>query len=269
MYTRVFESILDSSINVQRIPPSARWLWITMLLIADKNRTGVVDMPVERLAARAGLSVEQTREGLAILSAPDAESTTPDEDGRRIVPIRDDSSRGWKLVNWEKYKAIANEDQQREATRRRVADWRAKRRDVTDGNEPDVTCNPSEAEAPPETKQERVTRAPAKPDFEAAARIYGKLKQSALKEIPPEQVAVGLVTEFGEELILETLVDCENEYTGKGWRYLERILIDRRDHPDKRPAQRRARRSDGNGRDDKPDASGGAAGGRKRPVNYA
>lgn len=101
------------------------------------------------------------------------------------------------------------------------------------------------------------------PDFEAAARVYTKLGQSALKEIPPEQIAVALLSEFGEELIVETLEDCEGEYTGKPWRYFERILVDRRDHPEKRPAQRRARRNDGNG------FTRGKITGRKPPVTLA
>lgn len=99
----------------------------------------------------------------------------------------------------------------------------------------------------------------ATPDFEAAARVYEKLRQSALKEIPPEQVAVGLVTEFGEELILETLIDCENEYRGKPWRYFEKILVDRHSNPDKRPGQRRARKAGNGSGERRSDDSGSAS----------
>ena len=144
LYTRVFASILDSSINLQSVPTSVRWLWITMLLIADGNRAGVVDMPVERLAARAGLSLDQTREGLAVLSAPDIESTSDEEQGRRIVSIREDSSRGWRLVNWEKYRALAREEQRREQTRLRVAAFREK---SSVSNAAVTTANASEAAA--------------------------------------------------------------------------------------------------------------------------
>jgi hypothetical protein len=124
LFTRVFSSILDSSLNVQSVPVSVRWLWITMLLIADDDQTGVVDMPVERLAARAGLTVEQTREALDVLGAPDPDSSSDDEDGRRIVPLEPGRSRGWRLVNWEKYKAISTAEHQRQLTRSRVAAYR-------------------------------------------------------------------------------------------------------------------------------------------------
>ena len=57
MYTRVFASILDSSLMDTSI--EARWLFLAMLIIGDEARTGVVDMPITRLAARAALTVEQ------------------------------------------------------------------------------------------------------------------------------------------------------------------------------------------------------------------
>jgi len=144
MYTRIFESILDSSINLQTVPPAARWLWITMLIIADHNRDGVVDMPVARLAAKAGLSVEETAAGLALLGAPDPESRSDVEGGRRIVPIREDARRGWQLVNYEEYRKIASEEARRTETRQRVAAFRERKRS---SNAVVTKSNPSEAEA--------------------------------------------------------------------------------------------------------------------------
>lgn len=126
MYTRVFASILDSSINLQSVPLSARWLWITMLIIADNDRTGIVDMPIERLAAKAGMSVEETTAALELLGSPDPDSRSQAEEGRRIVPIREDARRGWQLVNWEEYKQIANEEHRRDSTRERVRRFREK-----------------------------------------------------------------------------------------------------------------------------------------------
>ena len=123
MYTRVFQSILDSSINIQSVPPAHRWLWITMLLIADEERTGVVDLPVERLAARAGLSIEDTLKGLNFLMSPDTESRSEEEEGRRIIPLRE-SGRGWMLVNWEYYNKISSVEERREKTRERVRKYR-------------------------------------------------------------------------------------------------------------------------------------------------
>jgi uncharacterized protein YdaU (DUF1376 family) len=104
------------------------------------------------------------------------------------------------------------------------------------------------------------------PDFAAVKRVDDKLAASALKVPPPHQVTAAWMSDYGEELIVETLADCEDQYKGKHFKYLESILTNRRDNPDQRPGQRRARRNDGtassgNDRGGKP--------GRKVPVNYA
>lgn len=203
MYVRVFESILDSSLNVQSVPPAARWLWITMLIIADQNRTGVVDMPVERLAARAGLTIQQTSDALALLGAPDPQSSTADEDGRRLVPIREDSSRGWRLVNWEKYRDIATAEQQREATRKRVREHRAR---VTLSNKVKRGSNASEAEASPTSPPASTTEAPS-PEEETVTRTLGIVAPDL--KASPEDVR-GWLTMKPDPWWVSAVI-CENE----------------------------------------------------------
>jgi hypothetical protein len=230
MFTRVFTSILDSSINMQSVPPSARWLWITMLLIADDERTGVVDMPVERLAARAGLSIEQTHEALSILSAPDADSSSGESEGRRLVPIRDDSSRGWRLVNYEKYQQIAVAEHKREQTRLRVANHRDRGRD--------------EKSETPQTALESTNEAPAIPthiqptDLAMVAGLSSKLAMSGLQVPPGEPLIIAWLGRFGAELIIETIDDCLGSLSGKHFNYLQQILRDREADPSRRPINR-------------------------------
>ncbi len=125
MYLRLFSSILDSSINISSVPPAHRWLWITMLIVADEDATGVVDMPMERLAARAGLPVADVMSGLEFLAAPDSDSRSRVQEGRRIVPL-EEGSRAWKIVNWEEYQEIQKAENKRAKTREKVARWRAK-----------------------------------------------------------------------------------------------------------------------------------------------
>lgn len=108
------------------------------------------------------------------------------------------------------------------------------------------------------------------PDFEAAKRLDEKIAASKLKLAPPLQITTAWVAEYGEELIVETLADCEDQYAGKHFRYLESILTNRRDNPDQRPGQRRARRNDGgNGRASDKRDDDSATLRRKPPVNYA
>lgn len=124
------------------------------------------------------------------------------------------------------------------------------------------------------TKEEEPVRETAgargavhQPDFTAAERVSAKLDASALRTKPSLQIVVAWLGEFDEELISETLVDCEPSYRGKNYQYLESILTTRRDDPSQRPGQRRAReqhgtRTGGNGR------SATLRNGKPRPVDF-
>jgi uncharacterized protein YdaU (DUF1376 family) len=79
------------------------------------------------------------------------------------------------------------------------------------------------------------------PDFAAAARVIPKIEAADLKVHPSDQIVVAWITEFGEDLIVETLADAEPQYRGKGYQYLESILVGRRDNPALRPGERRKR----------------------------
>ena len=70
------------------------------------------------------------REDLAILGAPDSESRTPDEGGRRIVPIEDGRAWGWRVVNIEAYRNAGDTDRLREQARDRKRRQRAKERET-------------------------------------------------------------------------------------------------------------------------------------------
>jgi len=134
MYTRVFSAILDSSIWQQEL--HVRCLWIVMLIIADENRDGTVNVPISRLAQKANLTEEQTRSALDILMQPDPESDSPEEEGRRVMPlVPDRPERGWRLVNWSKYKKIANEEQRREQVAENMRKYRARKSGVMDGDQ--------------------------------------------------------------------------------------------------------------------------------------
>jgi len=125
MYTRVFSTILDSSIWQEEL--HVRCLWIVLLIIAEDNRDGTVNVPIGRLAQKAGITEEQTRDALERLMSPDPDSDSPDEEGRRIVPlIPERPTRGWRLVNWKKYQDISNAQQRREQVAANMKRYRNK-----------------------------------------------------------------------------------------------------------------------------------------------
>jgi len=79
------------------------------------------------------------------LESQDADSSDPDNEGRRIERV----TGGWIVLNSEKYRAVATREQQKELNRARVSKYREKKRngDVMRGND---LVTPSEAEAYPE-----------------------------------------------------------------------------------------------------------------------
>lgn len=95
-----------------------------LVILADKH--GVVDMTAAAIARRTTIPVEIIEVGLRALEQPDPESRSPDEEGRRIVPLSDSRSWGWRLVNYDHYRKMRSEEERREyhrvyARKRRAA----------------------------------------------------------------------------------------------------------------------------------------------------
>jgi hypothetical protein len=65
------------------------------------------------------------------LCAPDPESRTPDEDGCRLVLIDEHRNWGWRIVNYQKYRNIRDEEARRISNRSYKREQRAKERAVT------------------------------------------------------------------------------------------------------------------------------------------
>lgn len=112
MYVKLFGSILDSSIWSEKQP--TRLVWITMLAMADE--AGIVHAAVPGLSRRAGVSLAECRTALEVLQSPDAESRSPEHDGRRIEAV----DGGWLLLNYEKYREVRTNEQVLAARRMRA-----------------------------------------------------------------------------------------------------------------------------------------------------
>lgn len=91
---------------------------------------------------------------------------------------------------------------------------------------------------------------------QAVLRLKPRFAQVKLRTEPSIAMLAGWVQRFGEDLILETLADCEERLKGKDFRYLETILVNRKENPAERPGARsKGKTADelaglgGNGRD--------------------
>jgi len=150
-WTPIERQLLESS--VWEADPVVRVLWVSVLLIASEpGRNGTVDLTTRSLAARACLSLEDTERALAVLMAPDPQSRSREEDGRRLVPIDPERAWGWRVVTWARRKesrlrAMAALRKQRQRSRDRVTN----RDTVTHGH----AASPREGEREGERERER------------------------------------------------------------------------------------------------------------------
>ena len=121
MFAKVFSQIFDSSIAANH---SHRHVFMDLLVLADSD--GVVDMTMDAIARRTNVPLETVRDAITALCAPDTDSRTPTEDGRRLLPIHEARSWGWQIVNYHHYRAIRDEESRREYFR----DYRRKEREA-------------------------------------------------------------------------------------------------------------------------------------------
>jgi hypothetical protein len=115
-FVKLFETLTDSTIWCA--PDRTRLVWITMLAKAD--RFGRVLASVPGLAHAARVPIPDCRKAIDSFLSPDPDSRTPDHEGRRIECI----DGGWRLVNYQKYRDLRDEEAQRESKRK----WAAKHR---------------------------------------------------------------------------------------------------------------------------------------------
>lgn len=178
MYVKLFGRMLQSSIMDEDV--LTRWAFVVMLLSAD--REGVVYGTTKALARTANLPESDFAAALDRLMAPDPNSTTPDEDGRRVVL---ESANCWRVVNYAHYRDAKDEDALRTVTRDRVRRWRAAQKTgnapvtpcnapVTEGNEPKRSVTPSDAATDTDTDQaqtQKKNRPPISPPSQGDAVV--------------------------------------------------------------------------------------------------
>lgn len=182
-FTKLFSSITESTIWVE--DANTRLTWITLLAMADKR--GRVWASIPGLANRARVPVEAAEAAIEKFLAPDTYSRTytPECQGRRLEEI----DGGWRLINYEKYRQIRDQEDKRERTRERVRKHREKKRNVTH-----VTPSNDNAEA--EAEAEYITPngvMSGKPD--ESAEILQFLNEKARRNFRPTKVNLKLIRE--------------------------------------------------------------------------
>jgi hypothetical protein len=121
MYAKLFTSLYQGTLR-----GNSHGILVFTNLLAHADKEGVVDIHPRAIAEEVGLTREQVQAAIDELEAPDPESRSPEEGGRRIVRVDQHRAWGWKVVNYAKYRAIRSEDDRREQNRAAQATWRAK-----------------------------------------------------------------------------------------------------------------------------------------------
>lgn len=125
-YTKLFSSITESTVWSEAY--STRIVWVTLLAMVDQHGCAYASIP--GLARRANVTVDEARVAIDSFLAPDPDSRTKDNEGRRIVEI----DGGWKLINHGKYDQIRNSTERKEYKR----EWDRTNRAKHEPTDPDV-----------------------------------------------------------------------------------------------------------------------------------
>jgi hypothetical protein len=121
MYAKLFSRITESSIMEERM--EVRYTFVLLLAIADP--TGHVIGTDVAIARRLNMPLDLFLECIDKLGQPDASSNSKDEDGRRVIPST--GERGYRIVNYPKYRDIKDEEDRREYMRKYMQEYRKER----------------------------------------------------------------------------------------------------------------------------------------------
>lgn len=99
-----------------------RYVFVMLLAIAD-SEGDVVGTDIA-IARRLNMPVEEFQKCVAVLGTADPDSNSKDMNGRRVVPS--DSERGYRVVNYAKYRELTTEFQKKNYMRRYMREYREK-----------------------------------------------------------------------------------------------------------------------------------------------
>jgi hypothetical protein len=114
---------------------------VFMVLLSLCDAQGVVDRTPEAIAGTTGWPLEFICKGIEELGKPDPRSRTPDEEGRRIIPLDAHRNWGWRLTNYDHYRQEMRSIDRREYMR--VAKRRERERTKADSPQESTPVNTS------------------------------------------------------------------------------------------------------------------------------
>jgi hypothetical protein len=154
MYTKVFRQILESTLVEDYV---TRHIFIDLLILADQD--GCVDMTPQVISRTLNVPIEVIQGAIEKLSEPDPHSRSHEEEGRRLVKIDPDSTWGWRIVNYLKYRRTVDDETRRNNNKVRKQRQRDRERENHAGvsvsqseSASVITCQPQSADVTPESQ---------------------------------------------------------------------------------------------------------------------
>lgn len=171
MYAKLFASIYQGTLR-----GNTHGLVVFTNLLAHADQEGWVDIHPRAIAEEVGLSIDEVKKAIEELEAPDLESRSPEEDGRRIVKMDVHRAWGWKIVNYGKYRSIRSEEDRREQNRLAQQRFREKnsKKDKQE-SAPVSNSKPSVSSSKQQSAESANTEAEvkeSKPKYDAQAHLY-------------------------------------------------------------------------------------------------
>ena len=210
MYGRIFSSMFTGSMVGKGSPVFAVMSYVICHMRADETVGAQVDLNVTLLSVMIGETEEVIQRAIDYLCSPDAQTTSPDEDGRRLVKV---GAFAYRVVNGAKYMAIRNLEEQRESARLRKSLQRE--RELVPGARPVPARCPNEERKEYNRQKQAEWRARKKAKEEAsqpvtAGHAKSRFAPPSLAEIKLLMLKSGLPESEADKFF--------NYYGSNGWR---------------------------------------------------
>jgi len=199
VFAKIFAQIFDSSIAGDYL---VRHVFMDLLVLADRD--GVVDMTLDAISRRTNIPQEIIHHAITELMKPDKDSRSPEEAGRRIVPLDSHRDWGWQIVNFDHYRAIRDEESRKTYFRDYKRSYRKSKTSTISPHCPhDVLDSPTmstEGEVEEERDREREKRAgnaPVTPEIVTVTPPYALDSESSIDSGSELMLSCWLLEELG------------------------------------------------------------------------
>lgn len=125
VYGKLFSSMFEGSLYGKGWGPLLVMSYVIANGVPDREIGMLVELNPKALADKFGESEAEVLKAIDFLCSPDLESTSPAEDGRRLIKL---GTFSYRVVNGAKYRAIRDEEERRKQVREAMQRHREKKK---------------------------------------------------------------------------------------------------------------------------------------------